>query len=83
MIVAYVCMPMWLAVGLVLSIIMIKLLECWASRYPANSWQRLYVANSGDYGTPPLGRTWGYQVTEPPTSTTTSTHTAVERLASC
>lgn len=49
------------AVGLMLMIIMIKSLECWAGRYPAHSWQRLYVAKSGDYGEPPSCNIWGYQ----------------------
>lgn len=47
--------------GMILDISLIKLLECWAMRQPINSWARVYIAQSGNYGTPPIWRIWFYQ----------------------
>jgi hypothetical protein len=45
-------------VGVVISILLIRLLEWWAERQPPGSWQRLYIAQSGDYGDPPACGVW-------------------------
>lgn len=66
-------------------IIMIKSLECWAGRYPAHSWQRLYVAKSGDYGEPPSCNIWGYQTVsrENPKHIHLTHHPAAFKILTC
>lgn len=47
--------------GVILCLLLIKGLEWWAARKEAHSWQRLYIAQTGNYGTPAQCRIWYWQ----------------------
>jgi hypothetical protein len=44
--------------GIILCLVIVKLLECWANWQPAGSWPRLYISQSGNYGSPPNCKIW-------------------------
>lgn len=49
------------SLGVLLCLLLVKLAECWAARKEAGSWQRLYIAETGNYGNPPQCRVWYWQ----------------------
>jgi len=49
------------SLGVLLCLILIKAAEWWAARKEAGSWQRLYIADMGNYGSPPQCRIWYWQ----------------------
>lgn len=44
--------------GIILCLVIVKLLECWAGWQPPGSWPRLYISQSGNYGSPPQCKIW-------------------------
>ena len=49
------------SLGVLLCLILIKAAEWWAARKEAGSWQRNYIADMGNYGSPPQCRIWYWQ----------------------
>lgn len=46
------------SLGIILCLVFMKLLECWAGMQPSGSWARVYISQSGNYGKPPQCKIW-------------------------